>query len=121
MGPKVTPSDSAEVIPIESLVSQVRVVLAREEITLRDGPVVRAAVDLLRTIEVTRTPAREVDRQGRIYALAGALNRFARAVLGPEANAEVVEGWAYVALMHIMRGQEKMHSPRERKACAPPL
>jgi hypothetical protein len=98
---------AATVIPLERLLPRVRVTLGAEEATLRDGPLVRAAVDLLRTIESVGALAGAMSREGSIRMLGLALQRFARALLGPEASDEVVDGMTYVALLHMVSAAKR--------------
>lgn len=92
--------NSRRVIPLEQMLPRVRVALGHEEVTLRDGARVRAAVALLRALEAEPTADLQPER---VRLLCGALRRFCRALLGDEASAEVVDGMAYVALLHLAR------------------
>jgi hypothetical protein len=89
--------------------STVQVKMGQSQVVLQVSPLVRSAVELLMVLdEISHEFGPDHDSE-RIRPLACVLLRFSRALLGPEANDEVVEGFAQVALMHLVvpgHGQE---------------
>lgn len=79
---------------------RVRLHLGDRSVTLFDSPLVRAAVALLEAVDaVPAMREGEIDRQ-QVHLLGKAFHRFMRALLGPAASDEVVDGLVYVALLH---------------------
>jgi hypothetical protein len=78
----------------------VRLRIGERAVTLLDSPLLRAAAELIETMEAN-PPLREgeIERQ-QVHTLGRALHRFMRALVGPAASDEVVEGLVYIALLH---------------------
>lgn len=91
----------ARVVNVQQVTPPVRIVLGREEVTVRDSPLVRAAAHLLQVLDRLRDATGKMPHDDMRSALMS-IERFARCLLGQRTSDEVIEGFVYVVMLHLM-------------------